>query len=114
VEGDFLFGAVTNSMSVGGIIKLDESQVELNDGLFEVLLIRKPAKGGRLRHIMKGIVNRDFSNPAFEFFKTSKLVIHAEKGLDWTLDGEHAVVEGDTVEIDNINSAISFFVPSDK
>ncbi|MBQ8550277.1 MAG: diacylglycerol kinase family lipid kinase [Clostridia bacterium] len=114
VEGDFLFGAVTNSMSVGGIIKLDESQVELNDGLFEVLLIRKPAKGGRLRHIMKGIVNRDFSNPAFEFFKTSKLVIHTEKCLDWTLDGEHAVVEGDTIEISNLNSAISFFVPSDK
>ena len=42
VEGDFLFGAISNSMSVGGIVKFDERTVKLNDGLFEVLLIRNP------------------------------------------------------------------------
>ncbi len=111
IEGKFIFGAVTNSLSVGGIIKLDENTVELNDGLFEVLLVRKPARGGRLRHIAKGILKKDFSNPAFEFFKTDKLIIRAEKGMSWTLDGEQAVVEGDEFEIDNLHSAISFFVP---
>ncbi len=111
IEGKFLFGAVTNSFSCGGIIKFDESQVELNDGLFEVLLVRKPARGGRLRHIAAGILKKDFSNPAFEFFKTDKLIIRTEKGMSWTLDGEQAVVESDTLEIDNLHSAISFFVP---
>ncbi len=111
IEGKFLFGAVTNSFSCGGIIKFDKDQVELNDGLFEVLLVRKPARGGRLRHIVAGILKKDFSNPAFEFFKTNKLTIHAEPGMSWTLDGEEAVVEGETLEIENLHSAISFFVP---
>ncbi len=113
VEGKFLFGAVTNSFSCGGIIKYDDKQqIELNDGLFEVLLIRKPARGGRLRNIVAGILKKDFSNPAFEFFKTSKLKIEAKSGISWTLDGEEAVVDGETLEIENLHSAISFFVPN--
>jgi len=113
-EGKFLFGAITNSFSCGGIIKYNQSQVELNDGLFEVLLVRRPARGGRLRHIVAGILKKDFSNPAFEFFKTDKLTVTSEEGFSWTLDGEEAFMESGSLEIKNLNSAISFFVPADK
>ena len=50
IEDDFLFGAVSNSMSVGGIVKFDENTVKLNDGLFEVLLIKNPNNILKLQH----------------------------------------------------------------
>ena len=114
ISGKFIFGAVTNSFSCGGIIKYDENQVELNDGLFEVLLIRRPARGGRLRHMVSGILRKDFSNPAFEFFKTDKLTVTSDEGFSWTLDGEEAKMESGSLTIENLHSAISFFVPSNK
>ena len=60
-EGDFLFGAVSNSMSVGGIVKFDESAVKLNDGKFEILLIRNPDNILKLQPIIDGILKRDFN-----------------------------------------------------
>ena len=42
VEGDYLFGAISNSLSVGGIVKYDKTPVGLNDGLFEIILIKNP------------------------------------------------------------------------
>ena len=34
VEDDFLFGAICNSTSIGGILTLDPEQVDMGDGLF--------------------------------------------------------------------------------
>ena len=64
-EGDFLFGAVSNSMSVGGIVKFDQSAVKLNDGEFEVLLIRNPDNILKLqpdnrRHFEEGLKPRGY------------------------------------------------------
>ncbi len=114
ISGEFMFGAVTNSLSVGGIIKLDESQVKLNDGVFEVLLIRKPANVSQLSQIITSIATRDFGNPCFEFFKTDKLTVKTDKIFSWTLDGEEGTPKSQEFIIENIHSAISFFVPNGK
>ncbi len=114
LSGEFLFGSVSNSMSVGGIIKLNETTVHLNDGLFEVLLVRKPENIDQLNHIITGILKRDFSSPCIEFFRASSLTVKAPADVAWTLDGEQAFPEGDEFKIENIHSAISFYVPKDK
>lgn len=112
ISGDFLFGAVTNSLSVGGIIKLNEAHVKLNDGMFEVLLIRKPETVVQLNHILTSIVKRDFSNPCFEFFKTNRLTVKSENIFSWTLDGEQGTPSSSEYVIENVPSAISFYVPN--
>lgn len=114
ISGEFLFGAVTNSLSVGGIIKLDETQVKLNDGMFEVLLIRKPETVTQLNQILTSIMKKDFSNPCFEFFKTNKLSVKTETLFSWTLDGEQGTPKTNEYIIENIPSAISFYVPNKK
>lgn len=114
ITGDFLFGAITNSLSVGGIIKLDESQVKLNDGMFEVLLIRKPSSVAKLNGVITGILTKDFSSPCFEFFKTNELGITTETPFSWTLDGEEGTPSSCNFTIKNLRSAISFYVPNKK
>lgn len=111
IEGDFLFGAISNSMSVGGIVKFKEAMVKLNDGLFEVFLIRNPANLVELQSIIDGIVRQDLSRKGIEFFRTSSLIVSGGKDVSWTLDGEYA--EGsEEVEITNIKQAVEFIVPS--
>ncbi len=110
-EGDFLFGSVSNSLSVGGIIKLDESIVKLNDGMFEVLLIKKPENLVQLNQILSCILKRDFNNPNLYFFRTSQLTVKTDRDTPWTLDGEQAFPSHDEFTIKNLHSAISFYVP---
>ncbi|MBR4123416.1 MAG: diacylglycerol kinase family lipid kinase [Clostridia bacterium] len=110
VEGDFLFGAISNSMSVGGIVKFDQSVVKLNDGLFEVLLIKNPDNILKLQPLIDGILKKELNRDGIEFFHTKKLYVEAPGGLSWTLDGEYA--EGkENIEISNIHNAINFIVP---
>lgn len=110
IEGDFLFGAVSNSMSVGGIVKFDESAVKLNDGRFEVLLIRNPDNVLKLQPIIDGILKRDFDREGIEFFTTESITVTGGDGLSWTLDGEYA--EGkDKIVISNMHNAIELIVP---
>ena len=110
IEGDFLFGAVSNSMSVGGIVKFDESAVKLNDGKFEILLIRNPDNILKLQPIIDGILKRDFNREGLEFFTAENVTVTGGDGLSWTLDGEYARGDEKTV-ITNLHNAIELVVP---
>ena len=109
-EGDYLFGAISNSFSVGGIVKFDEAAVALNDGLFEVLLIKNPKNIAELQQIIDGILKKDFNRENIEFFHTRKITVTGGDGMSWTLDGEYARGE-ETVTIENIPSAVKLSVP---
>ena len=111
IEGDFLFGAVSNSHSVGGVLKLDQNVVNLGDGFFEVLLIRKPDTLQELQQIVDGILKKEFDRKGLEFFKASSIRVRGKKALDWTLDGEHAVGGRETV-IKNLHQRMKFIVPN--
>lgn len=112
-EGDFLFGAVSNSMSVGGIVKFDESAVKLNDGCFEIMLIRNPDNILKLQPIIDGILKRDLNREGIEFFSASSVTVTGGDGLSWTLDGEYARGSDETV-ITNLHNAIELIVPQNR
>ena len=110
IEGDFLFGAISNSMSVGGIVKFDDSIVKLNDGYFEVLLIRNPDNILKLQPLIDGILRQELNREGMEFFHTKSITVEAPGGLSWTLDGEYA--EGkEKFIIENIHNGITLIVP---
>ena len=111
VEDDFLFGAVSNSISVGGIVKFDQSTVKLNDGLFEVLLIKNPTNILKLQSVVDGILKHELDRDGMEFFHTDKITVTGGEGLDWTLDGEHGESQ-QIQEIENIHNAVRFIVPN--
>ena len=107
VEDDYIFGAIANSTSVAGIVKLKEELVDFSDGLFEIGLIKKPKSILDLNRIITALSTSNFNNGSIDFYKASKLIITSEEGLDWTLDGEHAV-GGESVEIKILNKAVDF------
>ena len=105
LDGEYLFGAVSNSTSVGGVFTLDASQVDLRDGKFEVFLVRMPRDMAELTQCAAALQNHTYDCAAITFRSASRLRVHQDPALLWTLDGERA--EGaDVVEIENLHRAI--------
>ena len=102
-EGDYSFGAIGNSTSIGGMIKLKEELVSMSDGLFEVLLIKNPKNAIELGAILTGLSASDFSDPIFTFFKAKEIKITTDGSFDWTLDGEFEPGT-EEITISNINN----------
>ncbi|SFR97745.1 diacylglycerol/lipid kinase family protein [Anaeromicropila populeti] len=88
IEDDFIFGMITNSISVGGFKSFRGQKVQFDDGLFEVLLIRMPKNPLELQSILGALILNDINKDYMCFFKTSELTIHSEQEVSWTLDGE--------------------------
>ncbi len=112
-EGDFIFGAVSNSLSVGGVLKYRDTRVKLNDGVFEVVLVRKPEHASQLQGIVSALLCQnfdDFSDPCLEFRHTSSLTVTGGENLPWTLDGEQAS-GADRTEISILHDALRFVIP---
>ena len=110
VEGEFLFGMVTNSTSVGGFKRITGKYVQLDDGEFEVTLIKMPGNPMELNLIMAALLNRNINTDCMYCFKTSALRISSEEEVAWTLDGEFGG-EHKIVEINNQRQALSIKVP---
>lgn len=113
IEDDFLFGMVTNSISVGGFKKITGRHVRLNDGVFEVTLIQKPKDILELNNIMVSLVSRKIDSERMYCFKTSEIHFESDEEIAWTLDGEYGGSHTN-VEIFNENEALDIIVPKDK
>ena len=107
IEQEYIFGAVTNSSSLGGLVKLDKNNVHVNDGLFELILIRKPKNFMALTETVGQLVNHKYRPDRIVFSHTESVRLTSASPLDWTLDGEYA---GSTckAEINVIMSALDF------
>ena len=88
-EDTFLFGAVCNTLSVGGgVLKFSSEYESLYDGELEVLLLRDSKSLIDVGHIALCLLNQDYSDENIVFFKTKHLTITAEDDVPWTFDGE--------------------------
>ena len=106
VEDDFLFGAVSNSLSVGGVMALDPKYVDMRDGMFEILLIRAPRNLTELSECLLAMQTQNYNNCAMITFRSTRRVkIFADPDMLWTLDGERE--EGhEEVMVENLMHAI--------
>lgn len=110
LEDDFVFCSVTNSTSVGGILQLDAQLVALNDGRFEVTMVRNPLNPAQLSSILVGLTTQSVPNDMIHFFSAKNIVIECSEPMEWTLDGEREP-ETDKVIMKNLHSAVRIMIP---
>jgi len=90
LDGEYLFGAVCNSTSIGGLMKLDPERVILDDGKFELLLIPAPKTAAELQNVGLALLNQQYDAGGLIFRHVSELTVETEEELPWSLDGEYA------------------------
>lgn len=88
IEDDFIFGMVTNSISVGGFKNNTTANVVLDDGLFEVTLIKHPKNPIELQSIISSLLINEFDSKYMYDFKTNHIEFYPDDEIPWTLDGE--------------------------
>lgn len=105
LEDNYLFGAICNSTSVGGILTLDPNQVDMSDGKFEILLVRAPRDLVEIGECIQAVQKQKYNCSMMTFRSASRVVVKADPQMPWTLDGERE--DGhDTVEVVNLHHAI--------
>jgi YegS/Rv2252/BmrU family lipid kinase len=105
-EGDYVLGGVCNSRSIGGIVNLQKLDVDMNDGLMEVLLIRMPKDLIELSDTTASILNGTFKSHQIEKYSAHNVIFEIDEDVHWTLDGEYEKGNG-ICEINTLESAIS-------
>lgn len=106
--GDYIFGAIANSTSIGGILKLNSDIVDMSDGLFEIMLIKQMRNAAELSQVLLSLANSDFDNKMFDFIHASDIRIKSDSAMNWSLDGEEAESENET-HISNLHNAIVLY-----
>ncbi len=110
-ENEYVYGMVSNSLSIAGIRSLEKRDVILDDGLFEVTLIKMPSDTAEFGEIASALMN-DTSNAFVSFFKTSEISFTSFSPVKWTLDGEFGG-SPEKVKIRNCRKSLGIMVPAD-
>ena len=105
LEDDYLFGAVCNATSVGGVMTLDPKQVDLRDGKFEVLLIRAPKTLQELPECLLNLQKHQYNSAMITFRTASHILVEADPEMCWALDGEKETGH-ERIEIQNLHNAL--------
>lgn len=107
IEGEFIFGMVSNTLSVGGFQGLPASSVRLDDGKFEVILIRKPANPLELQSILVCLVRQEaVEGGPLLWLHSANLKVTCGEPLPWTLDGEYGGAPR-VANIQNLHNAVT-------
>ncbi len=108
-EDDYIFGAISNSTSVAGILTLDPALVDMNDGLFELLLVRKPRNPLEFSDCILALKTQDYNSPMLTLVSTPSVEIEAPEDMDWTLDGEYEK-GASHCSVTNLHSAVTMIL----
>jgi len=97
IEGDYIFGGVTNSTSVAGLVKLNKDRVDLADGLHEIILVKHPVALTDFVDILTSLTAQTYGGDNVQMFHAKNVKFTFEQEVPWTFDGEdggkHKVAE---------------------
>lgn len=109
IEDDCIFGCISNSKYVAGFTSVNAQYAELDDGLFEILLIRRPNNPLDVQTILSALLKREVNEHWMYFRKSSSIHIESATAIPWTLDGEDGGKTKNAM-IQNKNKAITILV----
>lgn len=90
LEGEYLYGMVSNTVSVGGILGLPSDEVVLDDGLMELVLVEKPRSVTQLNAVILALAKQEYNaDSGVVGLHSSRFRILCDEQLPFTLDGEY-------------------------
>jgi len=109
-KGRYIYGSISNSKSIAGFQWFRKRQIDLSDGKYEVILVKKPKKKIGIIGIALNILFKRYNSKNFIYLQGSHITITPKTHLNWTLDGEYGGRKGN-VEIKNNKEALTMVIP---
>lgn len=113
IKGEFIYGSVTNSENIGGFKVFKRTDIEMDDGEFEVVLVKRPKNIFGLLLLALKMLCGFIEDKNVIFFKTSSIDFEFEKGTVWALDGERTE-RSKEISIINLKKYNSFIIPPEE
>ena len=113
IKDEFIYGGITNSISIGSFKWFKKNEFSINDGFFEIILIKKPKNLRGLLKIGISILRKKYDQKNIYYIKSKHLQIDFERDVDWTLDGEFGG-SGKNFLIKNNKCKLGLLVPKKK
>ena len=107
LEEDLVYGSMSNSTSVAGIVRLRDEMVALGDGLSELVLVKDPGDLFALSELADSVLSQRFDSDKLIILHTRKARFTFEKPVPWTRDGEDGGMH-QTLELRNLQAPIRF------
>lgn len=111
IEGDYIFGAVVNTISVGGVFRLDENDFWLDDGLFEIVLVSSIDRVTQIPIMIRKLQKHEYDGKRIILIKTDKVKFTSDRPIGWLVDGEYGG-EFTTASVENLHRAVSVCSPA--
>lgn len=110
INGEYMYGMISNTAYVGGLLSMGD--FSLDDGKYEVTLIKTPNSPAELQSVLSSLLNikQAINTEYVSFFRTSNIKITCDSELTWTIDGECGGDQRD-VTISNNQQAVQFIIP---
>ncbi len=89
VEGEFLYGMISNTRRVGGFELKMKNDISISDGLMEVILIKKPKNPSDNHKMLGAVLAQDTSSEYITFAHTTHIKFESDEPIPWTVDGEN-------------------------
>lgn len=111
LEDNFYFGSFSNSTSVAGLFKIND--IKLNDGYFELLLVRGMKRNTEAFSMLSKIIHQEYDGEKIILLRTKKVKITCDEEIPWTLDGEFGGNVGN-VELEVVHNAFDIYSDNDE
>lgn len=112
IEDDFIYGMISNSESVGGFKLMGKREVTLDDGRFEIFMIRMPKNLIDLQVIINSLLMEKENDKFIFTASTDKVTLHSSEPISLSVDGEFGG-SYEEITITNHQKAIDFLVPEE-
>lgn len=107
IDGEYLYGSVSNSRSVAGLVDLPNGLVDLADGVHELILVKQPPSAAKLASLAAQVLSKNLDSEYIEILHTKKARFLFDEPTSWTFDGEDGG-EHTLIAFENIHRAIEF------
>ena len=111
IEGDFILGMISNTLSVGGLLRFNPQQVMMDDGYLEIMLVSMPSSPKDLSDIIQAVSTQSYSGCSSIIFRRGQQIsIHSKEQTSWSLDGEYTQ-DYENISITIVPKAVQIVVP---
>lgn len=110
IEGEFIYGSISNSKYIGGFNLFKKEDIKLDDGKFEAIFVKKPKNMFSTINIILKILSGNLNDKNIYYFKTSRIKVNSKQPLEISIDGEYGGKRNE-LEVSNIKQNFEYILP---